>query len=459
MSNGNQKDLPHNSPVFVVGVFRSGTSLLCSILNQNPGLALMFECDVWNFPRPMLNARFRRNWAERIEFFNQALSRHQLVSEEDHSSLKNIRVPLDLYRAFGAKKGALVSGEKSPFYCDRLVQLHNCYPQALFIMVWRNPAEVYRSVLKAGETSRFFGRPGMLSRMIYHQEQAIRQAGRIEKAGARVLRVDYGDIVEHTEKTCRDVCAFLGVAYDDRMLRLNQADLSAIYKAPHHAYLRRGVVERQKYDRELASPAVAKKLERYRCHWERLQSDWLKSKANGSSLKPGPVEYVYHNTAGRALTVFDSLVRAGFEFLPLQWLRAYRLIKNWVVNPPSGTVDEKTSILKDLKTHWLTLLTAAGLFGLVVFIHLHANPHLMFLLFYAAPCVLVALVVNTRWATLFVVAASVVAPLVQYDGDSDYRSKFVFLWNLTGRFILLEALTLTLGRIRMEFKKSGHHVR
>lgn len=459
VSNGSQKDVSHNSPLFVVGVFRSGTSLLCSILNQNPSLALMFECDVWNFPQPLLDARFQRSWAERIEFYNQALSRHQLVSEDDYSSLKDIRAPLDLYQAFGAKKGALVSGEKSPFYCDRLVQLHNCYPRALFIVVWRNPAEVYRSVLKAGETSRFFGRPGMLSRMIYHQEQAIRQTRTIEQAGARVLRVDYKDIVERTEKICRDICAFLGVAYDERMLRLNQADLSAIYKAPHHAYLRRGIIERQKYERELASPAVAKKLERYRCHWERLQSDRLKSQANGSSLRPGPIEYVYHNAAGRTLTLFDSLVRAGFEFLPIQWLRAYRLIKNWVVNPPSGAVDEKTSILKDLKMHWLTLLTAVGLFGLVVFIHLHANPHLQFILFYAIPCVLVALVVNTRWATLFVLAAAIVAPIVQYDGDPDYRPKLVFAWNFISRFLLMEVLVLTLGRIRMEFKKTGHHVK
>lgn len=145
-----------SNPVFVVGVFRSGTSLLCSILNQNPRVALMFECDVWNFPRPLLGARFRGNWAERIEFFNQALSRHQLVADDRSELLKTIRAPLDLYRVFGEKKGAQVSGEKSPFYCDRLVQLHASYPQAHFIVVWRKPSEVYRSVLKAGQTSRFW---------------------------------------------------------------------------------------------------------------------------------------------------------------------------------------------------------------------------------------------------------------------------------------------------------------
>jgi hypothetical protein len=243
---------------------------------------------VWNFPRPLLNARFRFNWAERIEFFNQALSRHQLVTDEHSELLKEIRQPVDLYRAFGERKGALVSGEKSPFYCDRLRQLHERYPAAFFIIVWRDPFEVYRSVLKAGQTSRFFGKPGMLSRMIYHQEQAIRQGRAIALAGARVLRVDYADIVERTEKSCREITAFLGVDFDERMLHLNTADLSAIYKAPHHAYLRRGIIERQTYESELVPPGVAKKLERYRCHWEALQADWLKPKANGSALPPAP---------------------------------------------------------------------------------------------------------------------------------------------------------------------------
>jgi hypothetical protein len=446
-------------PVFVIGVFRSGTSLLCSILNQNPQIALMFECDVWNLPRPLLPARFKQNWAERIEFYNQALSRHNIMSAGNFSALKNIRDPLDLYHTFGTKKDATVTGEKSPFYCDRLVQLHERYPQAAFIYVWRDPQEVYRSVLKAGETSRFFGKPGMLSRMIYHQEQAVRQLAFIEEKGARILRLSYAEIVEQTEQNSRAVSAFLAVPYDAQMLQLNQADLSAIYPEPHHAYLRRGIIERQKYDRQLVSPATVKKLERYRRRWERLQSGWFKPTGNLGGSEPDAIEFAYHNFAGRALTLYDSLVRAGFEFLPLVWLRVYRLMKNWVVNPPSGSVDEKTSMVRDFKRHWQTILVAAGLLALVGFIHIHSNPHLMFLPFYIIPCALVALVVNNRCATLFVMIASIIPPIIQYDADSDYRSPAVFVWNLVCRFILVEIVILTLGRIRLEFNKTNPHTK
>lgn len=413
----------------------------------------MYECDIWNFPRPLLRHRFKLNWAERIEFFNQTLSRHRLVSRRNLSMLRDIHTPMDLYRAYGAVKGATVYGEKSPFYGNRLEQLHDVYPNAFFVLVWRNPVEVYRSVLKAGQTSRFFGKPGMLSRMIYHQEQAIHQAAKIEKKGARIFRVNYADLVDRTEQVCREISAFLGVPYDPRMLELNKADLSTIYKAPHHAYLRRGVIERQRYTEELVSRPVARKLERYQRRWERLQAGWLKPAAKADGPEPGRFECIYHDVVGRALTFYDSSVRAGFEFLPLAWLRVYRLLKNWVVNPPTGDVDEKTSLFRDVAEHWQTLLSAGALLAITAYAHVHANPHLMFVLFYGLPCALVALVVGNRWATLFVVAAATISPIIQYDGDPEFQSSAIFIWNLFSRFVLLEVMVLTLGRIRLEFTR------
>ncbi len=442
---------------FVIGVFRSGTSLLSLILNQNPKVALMYECDLWNFPRPLLKLRFQRNWAERIEFYNQALSRHRLVSENNLTALTNLHAPQDLYRAYGAMKGAEVTGEKSPFFCNRVLQLQAEYPDAAFIFVWRNPVEVYRSVLKAGQTSRFFSRFGMLSRMIYFQEEAIRQMLHIEQKGARVFHVDYDRLVDDTERVCREVSVFLGVPYDSAMLQLHKADKSAIFQSPHHSFLHRGVIERQKYDRELVAPRVFKKLERFRRRWEVLQSKWIQSSQCDDQPKPSRRELVYHTMVGAMLSDHDSFVRAGFEFIPLVWLRVYRLLKNWLVNPPSGKVDEKTSMLNDFKQHWLTILTAAGLMGLVVLVHMHSNPHLMFIMFYGLPAAVVALVVNGRWATVFVLLASIISPIVLYDGDPDYRHWFIVVWNLINRFFFLEMFILILSRIRLELVRVSHH--
>jgi hypothetical protein len=417
----------------------------------------MYECDIWNFPRGLLSFRFKRNWVERIEFYNQTLSRHKIVTGKDLSTLRDIHRPEDLYKAFGTQKNADVSGEKSPFYCSRLIRLHKLYPDAAFILVSRDPIEVYRSVVKAGQTSRFFGKSGMLSRMIFHQEELIRQSKIIDKLGARVFQVDYAGIVDKTEVKSRELCAFLKVPFDPKMLELNKADLSAIYKAPHHAYLRKGIIARQQYGENLLSRKTVAKLERYRNRWSRLQSQSLPSaeKAAPSGPEPGIFESAFHNVAGRLLTVYDSTVRAGFEFMPIPWLRVYRLLKTWIVNPPSGDLDEPTSVLKDFTNHWHTIVTAGVLLASIAAIHYHSNPHLLFLLFYGIPCALLALVVNYRWATLFAFASAAIGPMIQYEGDADYRSVGVYAWNFVSRFILLEFMILTLGRIRMESSKSG----
>src|SRR3954467_7177657 len=121
--SGKSKDMGLANPVFVVGVLRSGTSLLYSLLNQHPQMAFMYECDVWNFPELLSGPRFRGNWLERQEFYNQALSRHRLVFGNNLRGLEGVRTPKDLYQVFGQGKGATLWGEKSPFYCCRLKRL------------------------------------------------------------------------------------------------------------------------------------------------------------------------------------------------------------------------------------------------------------------------------------------------------------------------------------------------
>jgi hypothetical protein len=215
------------------------------------------------------------------------------------------------------------------------------------------------------------------------------------------------------------------------------------------------VIERQKYTEQLVSPPITQKLERYRHRWESQQARWLNPPANPNQSAPRLVEFIFHNTLGWTLSVWDSLTRAGFEFLPLPWLRVYRLLKSWIVHPPSGALDEKTSLLKDGKRNWPTILAATALLGLIAFIQSHANPHLMFLMLYAIPCAMVALVVNLRWATLFVLACSLLSSRIQYKGDADYQSVGVFFWNFFSYLTLMEISILIIGRIRKEFSEDG----
>ena len=157
--------------MFVVGVFRSGTSLLYSLLNQHPDIALMYECDVWDFPGVGMRQRFSGDWLERQEFYNQALSRHRLIFGGKLNGLENIRTPDDLYRTHGQSKDARLWGEKSPVYAARLAQLTRQYPHGSFILIWRDPVQVYRSIRVAGTKNPVLPSSEYRNRLIFHQEK------------------------------------------------------------------------------------------------------------------------------------------------------------------------------------------------------------------------------------------------------------------------------------------------
>src|ERR1700687_691376 len=67
-------------PLFVVGMWRSGTSLLYALLNQHPRIGLMYESDL-----PLLSSLFvlprkSSSWIPKVDSWNGALTRHKIDS-------------------------------------------------------------------------------------------------------------------------------------------------------------------------------------------------------------------------------------------------------------------------------------------------------------------------------------------------------------------------------------------
>jgi hypothetical protein len=433
-------------PVFVVGIIRSGTSLLYSLLNQHPDIALMYECDIWDFPRMFSGMRFQRNWLERQEFYNSALSRHRLSVGD----LDKVRTPADLYQSFNRGKRAIVWGEKSPFYCTRLLALARRFPGCSFILLWRDPVEICQTIKGAGRRSRFFRRAGMLSRLIYHQEQLITQAARIGCGGARVHHLTYGDLTENTEAACRAICDFLGVEFDRRMLDLTDADFSAVYPDPPHEYLRRGIIERRRDAREALKPTALNTLRRFQTRWHRLAGEWLNHAPEPTAApEPSVLERFYYRTTGRLFTAWDDCKRWLFEFLPLPWLRTYRQVKKWFT--AVRLADEplqRNGLFDQARAHWITLSTAWSMVAMAGFADWMVGSAFDVGSFYLVPVGLLTLVVNRRWGSVAAAASAMIGLIVQMPDHGAKAAFAMLIWNCLMRFIVLQAFVLLLDRIR-----------
>ena len=451
-----------SNPVFVVGVFRSGTSLLYALLNQHPRVALMYECDVWDFPEAFCRMRFKGDWLQRQEFYNQMLSRHRLIFGGSLRGLENVRTPADLYRVFSEGKNKPLFGEKSPFYCMHLRSLVRRYPEGRFILIWRDPTEIYRSVLRAGRKKRFFRRRGIMSRLIFYQEQMIQQAAELELAGVRLCHVTYTDLTENTEDACRRICRYLEIEFDEKMLDLASADLTAVFPGPEHDHLRRGKIERRQFanetEVEIMAPAVRKRLQRFGARWRRLQSQWLGYQTGAADApEPSTLERLNCKIAGAFFRTVDGGKRVLFEFLPLAWLRTYRLTKKWLLAKRAALPADRRSLGEQFRAHWITILASAVILVTVAFFDIITGPDVTLLPFYLIPCAALALIINHRWGTFAAAIVIVTWSVIKFHQDPNLSLEHwgTLIWNAGMRFILLESVVLLLNRVRVEAALAG----
>ena len=415
----------------------------------------MYECDVWDFPEPFSRLRWRRGWLQRLEFYNQALSRHRLIFGNRLHGLEHVQTPEDLYRSFGQGKSAAIWGEKSPVYCTRLHHLARRYPGCAFIVLWRDPVEIYRSIVHAGRKARFFRRPGFLNWLIYSHEKMVQQTTRLSRAGIRIHHVTYDSIVDETEAVCRNLCRFLNIDFDPAMLDLSRADFSAVYQAPQHDHLRRGLIERQCLSGEVLTAPVIRKLQRFHSRWSRLQNHSPHA-LNGSPTGPEPgwTERQYHKVAGSVFYFGYNVKRALFEFLPLPWLRTYRLMKKWFRGRQTSTSTGRPSLLRDWSNHWFTIL-ASGLFlAGVAAVDMATGPQVSLAPFYLIPCAATALVVGRRWATLTALCSAILFTWGRTQGAEPSSEPGLLIWNTAMRFVLFQVIVVLLDRIRVEINST-----
>lgn len=222
-------------PVFVVGVPRSGTKLLRTLLNNHPEVSLGHE---GNFI-PALVARFgldtdvseRGLWSEVYRTFANGAYYHTMakeglaLSEESFVDALSARAAqktvtwADLFevilRAYGPRPEAPIYGDKSHGYINDIHLLRTLFPNVRFLYIVRDPRDQALSSLK------IWGRSPL--RSAHHWYRVAAQAERLGFATATdVLTVRYEDLTDDTDTELKRVCAFLGLPYPPEMTKLTR---------------------------------------------------------------------------------------------------------------------------------------------------------------------------------------------------------------------------------------------
>ncbi len=320
---------PTHGPVFVVGMWRSGTSLFYALINQHPQISLLYEDELPLLWPLFLGGKAKPDWAERWEFWNQALTRHKIDVADLPRQVSSMREASEqVWKRYAPDQP--IRGCKSPNYFDCLPRLAQEFPDAKFIVIWRDPADVCRSVVRA-RTDSFFAKRGMVLRALLGCRDLKAGYDVLAAKGMPVHGVQFEDLVSNPAEVMLGVCRFLGVDFDPRMASLKDADRSAIYEGSHHEMVNSEKIRAKKKKAEVLSDSVLRKLTRYTAYWKKESGgSWPRFPQKLDAQAPSLffAERWLDRILYRGLRTFDQAVAVAYCYLPIKVLRKYRASKS-----------------------------------------------------------------------------------------------------------------------------------
>lgn len=314
--------------MFVVGMWRSGTSLFYALLNQHPQISLLYEGDLPLLWPLFLGRKAKSDWPERWEFWNSGPTRHQI----DLNSLpRNVATLREACESIWKKHaGDAIGGCKSPNYFDMLPRLAKQFPGARFIVIWRKPADVCRSVARASKGDSFFAKRGMVLRALRGCHDLKRGTDILQAQGTPVHTVQYETLVNDPSEVMAGVCRFLNLDFHPRMVSLRDADRSAIYDAAHHEMVKSERIAPTKQKIETLPAEVEKKIERYVGFWHELYEGKWPAVPERTTSRPSrwfALERLWDRIVYRCFRALDWGIVFIYCFAPLWLLRKYRALR------------------------------------------------------------------------------------------------------------------------------------
>lgn len=255
-----------DGPIFLVGVPRSGTTLLQRILDAHPDVAVAPE------------TFFVRRFADRRKHYGKLgdprhleklltdliatpeFAEMGLDSAEFRSAVRGFASPsleyhevfaawLDAYRA---RRGKRIVGEKTPNHLLAMRRLEDWFPNARFVHVVRDPRAVTESWRGVPWTNGSLEADAEVWRR--YLETSRKEPPR--RATCHVIR--YESLIANPESETRRLCEAIGLKFHAAMLRFHEVSAEAVN------------VEREPWKAEALKPLSVTGVDRWR---ERLTAD------------------------------------------------------------------------------------------------------------------------------------------------------------------------------------------
>jgi hypothetical protein len=213
-----------NPPVFIVGMPRSGTTLLSNLLNATKEIYFPEET---HYYQQLDKLKTKKNNNLYLDFLNSEINQYLVgfnLTKQELADLiikmSNLEKPFprsfllrELCMLKLAGKSAERWGEKTPIHFKYLKEILDDFEDSKIINIIRDPRDVMSS-MRAAKWNKFFDLKRRLTEYKYNILVCTNSS-----YSSNVLNIKYEDLVCHPEKTLSDICAFINIKFSSDVIQ------------------------------------------------------------------------------------------------------------------------------------------------------------------------------------------------------------------------------------------------
>jgi hypothetical protein len=263
-ANATEAKSSADSPVFIVGLSRAGTTLLSRMLDAHSEIAIFPETWMYvvldrlgclkEFRNPWQTALFFDEvWKNLISYRDPAARVVALEAARETGYLgPSARLLEQLGRAYARERNAKIWGEKTPGHALWLPQIRALFPQARILFMVRDPRDVLVSYDERWDEGRrdtkYIANTAALLK--YYLSHLLRRSAFPPE---QIHWVRYETLAANPAAELQRVCNFLGVDFQESMLTFYRRYTNVEQEMPDG-----------KYHALLGRPVTTGKIGRYR---------------------------------------------------------------------------------------------------------------------------------------------------------------------------------------------------
>ena len=218
--------------IFIIGVGRSGTSLLQSILNSHSEISFLPE------------TQFLRNYVFKKNILINESNYRQIIKQlENDSRFSRLNIypelvieksenMIDVYKSitnlFLKNKNKKIVGDKDPKIIENIKSLNYFFPNSKIIHIIRDPRDVVLSRTKARWSKKY---PYFIHSIIYYLQMTLgRKMLYKYYSKSNYYELKYEDLIRESDYELKKICNFLGVEYEKNILNYEDSSRELVSK-------------------------------------------------------------------------------------------------------------------------------------------------------------------------------------------------------------------------------------